>query len=165
MAQEHFFDVVSRVDMAEVKNAVDQTTRELTGRFDFKQSVSQVTLDREGVKLLSDDEFKLKQLREILEAKLAKRGISLLALDYGRVEPAAKGAVRQDVSLKQGVDTDTGRKIVRMVKDMGLKVQAQIQGDQVRVTGKAKDDLQAVIQKLKTADLGVALQFVNYRSG
>src|SRR5262245_63082995 len=127
MAQEHFFDVVSRVDMAEVRNAVDQATRELAGRFDFKQSVSQITLDREGVKLLSDDEFKLKQLREILEAKLAKRGISLLALDYGRVEPAAKGAVRQDVTLKQGVDADTGRKIVRMVKDMGLKVQDQIQ--------------------------------------
>jgi uncharacterized protein YajQ (UPF0234 family) len=164
MAQEHFFDVVSRVDMAEVRNAVDQATRELAGRFDFKQSVSEITLDREGVKLLSDDEFKMKQLREILEAKFAKRGISLLALDYGRVEPAAKGAVRQDVSLKQGVDTDTGRKIVRLIKDMGLKVQAQVQGDQVRVTGKAKDDLQAVIQKLKAADLGVALQFVNYRS-
>lgn len=165
MAQDNFFDVVSRVDMEEVRNAVQQTTREVENRFDFKHSVSRVEIDKEGLTLTSDDEFKLKQLIEILEQKLTRRSVSLLALGYGKIEPAAKGAVRQHVSLKQGVDTDTGRKIVKMIKDLGLKVQPQLQGDQVRVTGKSKDDLQAVIQMLRNADLGIAVQFVNYRSG
>ena len=164
MAQDNFFDVVSRVDMQEVRNAVDQVRREVANRFDFKHSVSEVEIEEGALKLTSDDEFKLKALIEILQSKLTRRGISLLALDYGKVEPASKGAVRQTISLKQGVDSDTGRKIVRLVKELNLKVQAQFQGDQVRVTGKSKDDLQAVIQMLRgREDLGVALQFVNYR--
>lgn len=164
MAQDNFFDVVSRVDMQELKNAVDQAMREVANRFDFKHSVSEIEIDKGTLKLTSDDEFKLNLLIEILQGKLTKRGISLLALDYGKIEPAAKGAVRQEISLKQGVDADTGRKITKLIRDMGLKVQAQIQGEQVRVSGKSKDDLQAVIQKLRDAELGVALQFSNFRS-
>jgi len=163
MAQEHFFDVVSRVDMQEVRNAVDQTMREVANRFDFKHSVSNVAIDGDGLLLTSDDEYKLKALIDILQSKLTRRDVSLLALDYGKVEPAAKGAVRQRIAFKQGVDADTGRKIIKMIKDLGLKVQTQYQGDQVRVTAKAKDDLQAVIQKLRAADLPVPVQFTNYR--
>jgi len=163
MAQESFFDVISRVDMQEVRNAVDQVMREVANRFDFKHSVSDVAIESEALVLTSDDEFKLNALTEILQSKLTRRGVSLLALDYGKVEPAAKGAVRQRISMKQGVDADTGRKIVKIIKDLGLKVQTQYQGDQVRVTGKNKDDLQKVIQTLRSADLPVALQFTNYR--
>src|SRR5205823_9273877 len=140
-----------------------QTLREVANRFDFKHSVSNVEIESEALVLTSDDEFKLNALTEILQSKLTRRGVSLLALDYGKVEPAAKGAVRQRISLKQGVDADTGRKIVKIVKDLGLKVQTQYQGDQVRVTGKNKDDLQKVIQTLRSAELPVALQFTNYR--
>lgn len=157
------FDVVSKVDLAEVKNAIQQAMREVEGRFDFKNSVSSIELDGEALKLHSDDEYKLKSLIDILQGKLFKRGISLKALEYGKIEPAAKATVRQEVKLKQGVDPDTARKIVKLIKDSGKKVTTAIQGDQVRVTGKAKDDLQAVIQLLKTADLPVDLQFVNYR--
>lgn len=161
---EHFFDVVSRVDMQEVKNAIDQAQREVANRFDFKNSVANIELQKDALTLQSDDEFKLKQLTEILHSKLTRRGVSLLALDYGKIEPAARGTVRQEVRLKQGVDSDNARKIVKMIRELGVKVQPQIQGEQVRVTGKSKDDLQAVIQRLKNADLDVALQFVNYRS-
>src|SRR5438874_9773010 len=163
MAQESFFDVVSRVDMQEVRNAVDQTMREVANRFDFKHSVSNVEIESDALVLTSDDEYKMKALVDILQSKLVRRDVSLLALDYGKIEPAAKGAVRQRIGLKQGVDADTGRKIVKMIKDLGLKVQTQYQGDQVHVTSKSKDDLQAVIQKLRSADLPVALQFTNYR--
>jgi uncharacterized protein YajQ (UPF0234 family) len=164
VAQDNFFDVVSRVDVQEVKNAVDQAMREVANRFDFKHSVSDIELEGDGLRLTSDDEFKLKALTEILQGKLTRRGVSLLALDYGKIEPAAKGTVRQHISLKQGVDAETGRKIIRLIKELGLKVQTQYQGDQVRVTGKSKDDLQRVIQMLRSRDdLGVALQFVNYR--
>jgi cyclic-di-GMP-binding protein len=151
--------------MQEVKNAVDQAMREVANRFDFKNSVSDIRIEEGKLRLTSDDEFRMKQLIEILQGKLTRREVSLLALDYGKVEPAAKGTVRQEIGLKQGVDADTGRKIVRLIKDTGLKVQTQVQGEQVRVTGKSKDDLQKVQQLLrgKTEELGVALQFVNYR--
>src|SRR5262249_51827652 len=122
-----------------------------------------VAIDGDGLLLTSDDEYKLKALIDILQSKLTRRDVSLLALDYGKVEPAAKGTVRQRIAFKQGVDADTGRKIIKMIKDLGLKVQTQYQGDQVRVTAKAKDDLQAVIQKLRAADLPVPVQFTNYR--
>lgn len=160
---ESSFDVVSKVDLQEVKNALQQVEREISQRFDFKNSVSSVELEGEVLKLHSDDEFKLKQLDEILQSKLIKRGITPKGLDYGKVEPASKGTVRQDVSLKMGLDTDTARKIVKLIKDSGKKVNAQVQGDQVRVSGKSRDDLQAVITLLKGADLPVDLQFVNYR--
>ncbi len=157
------FDVVSRVDLAEVKNAVQQALREVESRFDFKNSVSSIEVEGEVLKLHSDDEYKMKQLVDILQGKLVKRGVSLKGLEYGKLEPAAKATVRQDVTLKQGLDTDTARKVVKLIKDSGKKVTTQIQGDQVRVTGKNKDDLQAVIQLLRGAELPVDLQFINYR--
>jgi cyclic-di-GMP-binding protein len=165
MAQDSFFDVVSKVDMAELKNAVDQTLREVANRFDFKNSVSDVKIEADKLVLHSDDEYRLNQLIEILQGKMTRRGISVLTLDYGKIEPAAKATVRQEIKLKQGVDADTGRKIVKLIKELGAKVQTQVQGDQVRVTSKSKDDLQKVIQMLRKEEesLGVALQFVNYR--
>jgi uncharacterized protein YajQ (UPF0234 family) len=163
MAADSSFDVVSRVDMQEMKNAVDQTMREIANRFDFKNSVSQIELEGEALKLHSDDEFKMKALIDVLQGKLIKRGISLKALDYGKLEPAARTTVRQEIKLKQGLDTDTARKVAKLVKETGRKVTTQIQGEQVRVTGKSKDDLQAVIAMLKAADLPLDLQFMNYR--
>lgn len=157
------FDIVSKVDLTEVKNAIQQTMREIENRFDFKGSVSNVELEGDHLKLHSDDEYKLNQLIEVLQGKLIKRGVSTKALELGKLEPAAKMTVRQEVKLKQGLDSDTARKIVKLIKDSGKKVTTQIQGDQVRVTGKSKDDLQAVMQLLRSADLPVDLQFINYR--
>jgi len=157
------FDVVSRVDMQEVKNAVDQFERELANRWDFRGSVSEVKIEEGKLLLTSDDEFKLQMMTEMLNAKLAKRGVSLKSLDFGKVEPASKGAVRQEVKLKQGLDTDTGKAVSKLIRDSGRKVTCSIMGDQVRVTGKSKDDLQGVIDMLKKADLPVDLQFVNMR--
>lgn len=163
MASESSFDVVSKVDMAELKNAVEQALKEVGNRFDFKSSISDIQIESEALKLHSDDEYKLGQLIDILQAKLVKRGISLKALEYGKIEPAAKATVRQDVKLKQGLDQDTARKAVKLIKDSGKKVNAQIQGDQLRVTGKSKDDLQAVMQVLRDADLPADFQFINFR--
>lgn len=160
---DYSFDVVSKVDLTEVKNAVQQTMREIENRFDFKGSVSEIDLDGSKLKVHSDDEFKLQQLIDVLQTKLHKRGISIKALEYGKVEPAAKMTVRQEVTIKQGVDQDTAKKIVKLIKDSGKKVTTQIQGDQVRVAGKSKDDLQAVMALLRGADLAVDLQFINYR--
>lgn len=157
------FDVVSNIDMQEMRNAVDQAEREIGNRWDFKGSVSEIQLEADKLVLHSDDEFKLKALTEILLGKMAKRSISLKSLEYGKIEPAAKGSVRQEVKLKQGLDTDTAKKITKLIRDSGPKVTTAIQGDQVRVTGKSKDELQAVIALLKAADLPVDLQFVNYR--
>ena len=157
------FDVVSKVDMQELKNAVDQAQRELATRFDFKNSISTIELGEDSVKLHSDDEYKMKALIDILQGKMAKRGISLKALDYGKIEPAAKTTVRQEIKLKQGLDQETARKVTKLIKDSGKKVTTQIQGEQIRVTGKSRDDLQAVIQLLKTADLPADLQFVNFK--
>jgi uncharacterized protein YajQ (UPF0234 family) len=165
MAQDFSFDVVSRVDMQEVKNAVDQAMREVGTRYDFKGSVCDIELDEDNnlFKLSADNEFKLKALIEVLESKLFRRGVSIKALGYGKVEPASKGTVRQEVKIQQGVETEKARRMVKLVKEMGLKVQAQIQGDQVRVSGKVKDQLQAAMQMLKQQDFGIDLQFVNYR--
>jgi uncharacterized protein YajQ (UPF0234 family) len=163
MAQDFSFDVVSKVDVQELKNAVDQTLREVGTRFDFKNSVSNVTLEDSALKLVSDDEYRLKALIEVLEGKLVRRGVSLKALEWGKVEPAARGTVRQEVKVRQGIDADKARQISKLIRDSKLKVQAQIQGDQLRVSSKAKDQLQAAIQLLKSEDLGIDLQFVNYR--
>ena len=160
---ENSFDVVSKVDMQELKNAVDQTMREVSGRFDFKNSISDIQIESDALKLHSDDEFKMKALVDILQGKLSKRGLSLKSLDYGKIEPASKGTVRQDIKLKQGLDTETARKITKLIKDSGKKVTTQIQGDQVRVASKSKDDLQAVMQLLRSADLPVDVQFTNFR--
>jgi uncharacterized protein YajQ (UPF0234 family) len=163
MAKDPSFDIVSEIDMQEMDNAVNQAVKEMTGRFDFKNSKSSIELGEKDLTLASDDEFKLKSVIDILETKMIKRGISLKSLDFGKVEPASGGTVRQVAKLKQGLDQDSAKKIVKLIKDSKIKVQASIQGDQVRVTGKSRDDLQAVIQLLRNSDLTVDLQFTNYR--
>lgn len=165
MAGESSFDVVSKVDMQEVRNAVDQASREIETRFDFKGSDSALELDEKAaqIKLGSSDETRLKSMVDVLQSKLHKRGVDIKSLDLGKIEEGSKGSVRQTATIRQGVDADTAKKIVKLIKDSGLKVQAAIQGDQVRVTGKSRDDLQNVIAALKGADLNVPLQFINYR--
>jgi cyclic-di-GMP-binding protein len=165
MASDSSFDVVSKVDMQEVKNAVDQAEKMVTTRFDLKDTNSTLELDDKAktIKLASDNEVALKAVVDILQSALHRRGVDIKALKLDDVEQAAKGTVRQSASIRQGLDSDTAKKIVKIIKDTGLKVQAAIQGDQVRVTGKVRDDLQAVIAKLKASDLEVPLQFENYR--
>lgn len=165
MPADSSFDIVSKVDMQEVKNAIDQAQREIGTRFDFKDSDSTIDLDEKAatLKLASDNETRMKSVVDVLQSKLHKRGIDIKSLDLGEVETASKGTVRQTATIRQGVDIDNARKIVKIIKDTGLKVQAAIQGDQVRVSGKSRDDLQAVMAKLKAAELDVPLQFINYR--
>ena len=158
------FDVVSEVDEQEVKNAVDQAQRELATRFDFKGTDSSIELGTAELTLRSSTEDRLRAVQQVLEEKLVRRGVSLKALDYGKVEEAAKGTVRQTVTLTVGISSEKAKAINKFLKDLGLKgVQSQTQGDQVRVTGKKKDDLQAAIQALKGEDFGVPLQFQNFR--
>jgi uncharacterized protein YajQ (UPF0234 family) len=158
------FDVVSQVNMQEVRNAVDQASREVTTRFDFKDTGSSIELAGQELKLASATEDRLRALVQVLEEKLVKRQVSLKALDRGTVEEAAKGTVRQTIRLKAGIGSDEAKKINVFVKNMGLKgVSTQTQGDQVRVSGKKKDDLQAVITALKAEDFGLPLQFENFR--
>lgn len=163
MASEHSFDIVSKFDMQEMNNALNQALKEIETRFDFKGSKSDIKLDKEELVVLSDDEFKLQNVMDILSAKMTKRGLSIRNLEYGKVEPAGGSTVRQRIKLKQGIDQDIAKKINIMVKDSKLKVSSQIQGDQIRVTGKNLDDLQKVMQLVKTADLPLDLQFTNYR--
>jgi uncharacterized protein YajQ (UPF0234 family) len=157
------FDIVSKPDMAEVKNALQQVEREIGTRYDFKGSVSEVKQEDEKLILHSDDEFKLAALTEVLQSKLFRRGIDLKFLDYGKVETATKGTVRQEVTIKNGIATDKAKEITKMIKDKGFKVQAQIQDMQVRVTAKSKDELQNVMTAVKGADLDFPVQFTNYR--
>lgn len=163
MASENSFDVVSKIDMQELNNALNQANREIETRFDFKGSKSSITLEKEELTIVSDDEFKLQNVLDILTAKMAKRGISLKNLDYGKVESASGSLVRQRIKLRQGIDQEIAKKINIMIRDSKRKVTSQIQGDQVRVSGKSRDDLQAIIQLLKQADLPVELQFLNFR--
>lgn len=163
MAQEFSFDVVSKTDMQEVANAVQQAQKELAQRFDFKGSKSSIELAAEEIVLVSDDEGKLVSVKDILETKLVKRHVSLKALDYGKLEQAAGGTVRQRVKIVQGIETDKAKAIVKAIKDAKLKVQASIQSDQVRVVGRNKDDLQRAIAIVKEGDYGIPLQFTNYR--
>lgn len=157
------FDVVSRVDMQEVRNAVDQTRRELTTRFDFKDTGTAVDLSEEAITMRSSTEPRLKAAVDVLEDKFVKRKVSLKALSHGKVEEAGGGTYRQVLTLSVGISQEKARAIVKAVKDTGLKVQSAVQGDEVRVTGKKRDELQAVIQKLKEADFEIPLQFVNFR--
>ncbi|MFZ3171260.1 MAG: YajQ family cyclic di-GMP-binding protein [Carboxydocellales bacterium] len=163
MAKDSSFDVVSQVDMQELENALNQAIKEIDTRFDFKNSKSSITHGDDKITLVSDDEFKLKNVVDILESKVIKRGISLRAIQYGKVEPAAKDTVRQVVTLKQGIAKEEAKKITQLIKDSKIKVQAQYQGDIVRVSGKDRDDLQNVIKLLKEKDLELDLQFINYR--
>ncbi|AQT83605.1 putative nucleotide-binding protein [Paenibacillus larvae subsp. larvae] len=163
MSSENSFDIVSKLDMQELNNAVQQALREIDNRFDFKNSKSDIKLEKEGLIVTSDDEFKLQNVLDILITKMAKRGISLKHLNYGKVEPAAAATVRQKISLLQGIDQENAKKINILIRDSKLKVKSQIQGNQIRVSGKSRDDLQRVIQLLKQADLPLELQFINMR--
>ena len=164
MASECSFDVVSKVNLDEVKNSVTQAMKEIGQRYDFKGSVSSIELKDDTVLALhSDDDVKLKAVIDVLQSKLFKRGVSSKNLEYGKVEPAAKGTVRQDVKILQGIPSDKAKALVKVIKDGKLKVQASIQGDQLRISGKSKDDLQGCIALLKQNDQGLELQFTNFR--
>lgn len=162
-ATEFSFDIVSKADPQEVKNALDQVDREVETRFDFRNSNCEIKHDKETLTLTADDETRRAALVDVLQSKLMKRGIDIRFLEYGKIEEATKGTVRQVITIKNGLPMDTAKKIVKMVKDNGIKANAQIQDQQVRVTSKSKDDLQAVITLLNGADLDVPLQFTNRR--
>src|SRR5580698_3339443 len=165
MAAENSFDIVSKVDLQEVRNAIDQAFKEVRTRFDLKDSKSEINLEGEdAIQLASVDEYKLQAVAEILRQKLVKRGVSLKALTFGKVEPAAGSSVRQKVSLQQGIPSEKAKEIVRIIKDSKKKVQASIQGDTVRVSSKDRDALQEVIALLRGRALGIDMQFTNYRS-
>ncbi|GBG57061.1 UPF0234 protein yitk [Sporomusaceae bacterium FL31] len=164
MAKDCSFDIVSDVDMQEVDNAVNQTAKEISQRFDFRNSKSSIVLEGEEIKLIGDDDYKLNSIIDILQTKIIKRNVSLKSLDYGKIESASHGTVRQVIKIKKGISKEKGKEVVAAIKDTKLKVQAQLMDDQVRVSGKNKDDLQQVIAKLKQVDLDVDLQFVNFRS-
>jgi len=157
------FDIVSQVNLPEVSNAVAQAQKEIAQRFDLKGTAAGLALAGTELTLTANDDFGLKAVNDLLQEKLVRRGVPPKALDYGKPEPAAKGTVRQVVTIRQGIATEKAKEIVKRIKDAKLKVQAAIQGDQVRVTGKKKDDLQQVIVLLKGADFGIPLQFTNYR--
>lgn len=165
MAKENSFDIVSNVDMQEVLNAVNQALKEIETRFDFRGSKSKILFEgKPEITLVSDDDFKLKNVIDILEGKLVKRGINLKALRYGKIESAAGDTVRQKATLVQGIESDIAKKIVKSIKDSKIKVQASIQGDQVRVSGKNRDDLQAVISLVKSMELDIPVDFTNFRT-
>ena len=162
---ENSFDIVSKVDLQEVSNALQQALKEIHTRYDLKDSKSDIHLEgKEALVLSSADEYKLKAVNDVLQTKLVKRGVSLKALTYGTIEPAAGSTVRQKVSLQQGIPIEKAREIVKLVKNSKLKVQASIQGDFVRVSGKDRDTLQQVIALIKQSDFGIDMQFTNYRT-
>lgn len=160
------FDVVSEVNLPEVVNAVQQARKEVAQRYDLKGTAAAVEMDEKErtILLAANDDFGLKAVNDVLQTKLVKRNVALKSLQYGVVEPAAKGAVRQTVTIQQGIPTEKAKEIVKAIKDAKLKVQAAIQSDQVRVTGKKRDDLQAVITLLRAKDFGLPIQFTNYRN-
>ncbi len=163
MASESSFDIVSKVDMQEAKNAVDQALKELGTRFDLKDSGSKIEWDKEELVVSAKDNHKLTAVRDILDSKLVRRGIPLKNLDKKKIEVALGGTVRQRIAFKQGLSQDISKEVVKEIKGSKIKVQPQIQGDSVRVSGKSRDELQAVIALLKSNDFGIDLQFTNYR--
>jgi uncharacterized protein YajQ (UPF0234 family) len=165
MADEHSFDIASKIDLQEVLNAEQQATKEISQRFDFKGSKSSIELNKEKheIILVSDDELKLKTVIDILQTKLVKRGISLKAFQYGKIEQASGNSVRQVVTLQQGIPIEKSKEIVKIIKDTKMKVQAEIQKDQVRVKAKKIDDLQALIALLRGKDLGIHIDCINFR--
>ena len=167
MAKDSSFDVVSEIDLQEVRNAVDQASREITQRFDFKGTGSSLELTKDGeanaIVIRSNTDQKVKDCVKVLEEKLVKRKVPLKALQKGEIEAAGGGTARQSIKLNQGISTDKAREIVKYVKDMKVKAQAAIQGDQIRISSKSRDVLQDIIQALKEKDFGIPLQFVNYR--
>lgn len=164
MAQQNSFDIVSQVDRAEVTNALNQTIKEVRQRFDFKGSAANVVMDKSELVLTAEDETKLRNMNDILQQKLVRRGVPLKAFSYGQVEPAAGGTVRQRVQIQEGIPQDKAKEVVKFIKDSKARVQSSIQGDVVRVTGKDRDTLQDIIAKLKGKDFGIHMQFTNYRT-
>jgi len=164
MAQQNSFDIASKVDRSEIVNAIDQTMKEVRQRFDFKGSAAEVQLEEKDILLSAEDETKLRNMNDILQQKLVRRKVPLKALSYGRVEPAAGGTVRQRAAIQQGIPTEKAKEVVKFIKDTKAKVQASIQGDVVRVTGRDRDTLQDVIANLKGKDFGIHMEFTNYRS-
>ncbi len=163
MAKDSSFDVTSKIDLQEVDNAIHQAQKEVQQRFDFKGSKASLLREGNAIVLHADDEFKLRALVEVLEGKLVKRKVPLKGLSYGQADPAAGDTVRQRVDIQQGIPIEKAREVVKIIKGLGRKVQAQIMEDQVRVSGRSKDDLQAVMQALRDTDLGIDMQFTNYR--
>lgn len=163
MSSESSFDIVSKMDLQELTNAVHQTEKEIDNRFDFKNSKSSLKLEKDALIIASEDEYKLNAVIDILQSKMVKRGITLKNMDFGKVEPASLGTVRQRLGLKQGIDQENAKKINILIRDSKLKVKSMIQGDQIRVTGKSRDDLQQIIQLLRKADLPLDLQFNNLK--
>src|SRR6266545_6020301 len=164
MAQQNSFDIISEVNRAEVTNAINQTIKEVRQRFDFKGSSATVVLEANELIVTAEDETKLRNMNDIFQQKLVRRGVPLKALSYGNVEPAAGGTVRQRVQIQQGIPQEKAKDIVKLIKDSKAKVQASIQGDMVRVSGRDRDTLQQVIANLKAKDFGINMQFTNYRS-
>ncbi|SFI51942.1 hypothetical protein SAMN02799624_01169 [Paenibacillus sp. UNC496MF] len=160
---DHSFDIVSKVDMQELSNAITQAEREIDTRFDFKGTKTSFTLEKTDLVVVSDDEYKLKNVIDILQSKMMKRGVPIKNMEFGKVEAASMGTVRQKVKLKQGIEQDSSKKINTLIRDSKIKVKSQIQGDSIRVTGKSLDDLQAVMALLRGADLQIDLQFTNYK--
>jgi len=163
-AAENSFDIVSTVDLQEVRNAVQQAEKEIANRYDLKKAAAVLRLEGEEIVLEAADDFSVQQALDVLQSKLVKRGVNLKSLRYGKVEPASGSRARQKITLQQGIPTETAKKIVAEIKTRKLKVQAAIQGDTVRVSGKNRDDLQTVIAALKALDLDIPLTFSNYRS-
>jgi uncharacterized protein YajQ (UPF0234 family) len=158
------FDVVSQLNLQEVDNALNQARKEVLQRYDFKDTRTVIDWDKkENISIESADDFKVKAVDDVLREKLARRQVPLKAVDFGAIEPGPGGRAKQEIKLKQGIDADRAREIVKLVKDAKLKVQAQIMGDQVRVSGKKRDDLQAAIQAIRARDLDLPLQFSNFR--
>lgn len=164
MAKENSFDIVSKTDYAELENALNQTNKEISQRFDFKGSKAKVELQQKDLMLSAEDDMKLRNVNDILQGKLVKRGISLKALNYEKIEPAAGGTVRQKVAIQQGIPIEKAKEVVKYIKDQKWKVQASIQGETVRISGKDRDTLQEVISGLKGYDFGIDMQFDNYRN-
>lgn len=157
------FDVVSQVNMQEIDNALNQARKEVEQRYDFKGSNTELTLEKDDIHINSSDDYKVKATVDILQSKLVRRSVPLKALVPGKIEPAGGSRAKQTLAIQQGINADKAREIVKAIKDRKFKVQSQVQGDQVRVSGKKRDDLQAVIQMLKDTDFGLPLQFINFR--
>ncbi|NMA02075.1 MAG: YajQ family cyclic di-GMP-binding protein [Clostridia bacterium] len=163
MAKDASFDIVSKVDMQEVDNAINQTNKEISQRYDFKNSKSTVAIEDGDIKVVADDDYKLRSVIDILQSKLIRRKVAIKNLEYGKVETAGGGLLRQIIKVKQGIESEKGKEIIKDIKNSKIKVQPQYLENQIRVSGKSRDDLQAVIQLLKDKDYGVELQFTNYR--
>ncbi|OGB88443.1 YajQ family cyclic di-GMP-binding protein [candidate division WOR-1 bacterium RIFCSPLOWO2_02_FULL_46_20] len=163
MAQDHSFDIVSKPNIQEIENAIQMAMKEIATRFDFKGSISKIEKDGGNLKITAEDEYKARSVANVLQDKLVKRKVPLKFLEYGKLEESLGGTVKQSITIKQGIPQEKAKEVTKLIKASGLKVQAQIQGDEIRVSAKKIDDLQTVMQKIKAANLPIELQFENYR--